>query len=323
MKQNIEMKFSRIMLSGLLAASIVGQVLAGWNGAGVPGGTGGADINGPANWAGGIIDNDYTGITGNAALQLTADHTPTNGLSFGTAAGVLCDLTLNGTNTLTLDTSGLPAYSDSHVLLPSNALSTVTLSKDLTLNLAPSGNRYLIGAGQLVVDSLITGPGGFRITAKTGKALSLYLRNDANNFTGESSPIAGSVYFTSIADSGVPSALGAGSSLLCQACKYIYTGTRDCSSNRRIWLYITPKLQNDSATGSLSLTGQLRFTSKNTTVLLGGISSGTSLLEGNLANHASALTKLNKTDSGVWRLTGMNTFTGWAGNDDISVSGGK
>ncbi|MFA7174899.1 MAG: autotransporter-associated beta strand repeat-containing protein, partial [Kiritimatiellia bacterium] len=36
-----------------------------------------------------------------------------------------------------------------------------------------------------------------------------------------------------------------------------------------------------------------------------------------------ALTKLNKTDSGVWRLTGMNTFTGWAGNDDISVSGGK
>lgn len=326
MQQTVRTGFCRIMLSGLLVASMACRLMAGWNGAGVTGGTGGTDVNDPANWTGGLINNDYTAITGNAALQLTADHTPTNGLNFGTASSALCDLTLNGTKTLTLNASWLPAYpSTGNVMLASEAVSTLTLGKELTLNLAPSGHRYLIGSGQLVVDSLITGAGGFRITKGTGSAPFLHLRNKANSFTGEPSPIAGLFYFTSVADSGVLSALGAGSSLYCQTCSFIYNGTRDCSSNRKITLLLTPIFRNDSACGSLSLTGKLACGNNKGQHNMGfsGISSGTNLLEGCLANYSGTyLTKLTKYHSGTWRLTGTNTFTGWAGNDDISVLGG-
>lgn len=46
---------------------------AGWNGTGVPSGTGDSNINDTANWAGGIIDGDFSGITteGVTALVLT------------------------------------------------------------------------------------------------------------------------------------------------------------------------------------------------------------------------------------------------------------
>ena len=300
MQQKVRTGVCRIMLSGLLVASMACRLMAGWNGAGVTGGTGGTDVNDPANWTGGIINNDYTAITGNASLQLTADHIPTNGLNFGTASSVLCDLTLNGTKTLTLNASSLPAYSGSHMQLPSNAFSTVTLGKDLTLNLAPSGNRYLIGSGQLVIDSLITGVGGFRTTTATGSAIALHLKNKANSFTGEASPIAGLIYFASVADSGVPSSLGAGISLSCQSCKFIYNGTRDCASNRKITLVTLSTLRNDSACGSLNLSGKLTISNKNLTFILAGLSSGTNLITECLANYSGTLlTKLKKSDSGT------------------------
>ena len=330
MKQRPGMRFKRILLTGFLATSFAGRILAGWNGAGVAGGTGGVDINDPANWTGGIIDNDYSSITENADLQLTADHTVTNGLNFGTAAGVVHHLTINGTNTLTLDENQLSAYVG-HVLLPANSRSTVTFGKGLTLDFdfPPSGNCILIGAGQLVVDSLITGAGGLRpVRTENGTYLNLYLLNNANTFTGEPSPLDGSLYFTSIADSGVPSALGAGDSLLIQRHKFVYIGTRDNYSNRRIRLNVEPILRNDSACGSLVLTGEVLMsdTRYDNDISFGGISSGTNLLEGHIVDNIGAppgLTRLKKIDSGTWRLTGMNTFTGFAKGDDVSVSGGK
>jgi len=53
----------------------VASAWAGWNGAGVTGGTGGTNINDAANWAGGVIDGDFSAITaeGTTALVLTND----------------------------------------------------------------------------------------------------------------------------------------------------------------------------------------------------------------------------------------------------------
>ena len=332
MKQHIKIALRWSRLTGWVAVCLAGQALAGWNGAGVAGGTGGVDINDPANWNGGIIDNDYSAITENADLQLTANHTVTNGLNFGTAAGAIHHLTFNGTKTLTLGEPQLSAFAG-HVLLPANTLSTVTLAKGLTLNLdfEPGKNCYLIGAGQLAIDSLITGAGGFRLTASEGGVnLNLYLRNNANTFTGELSPSSGNIYFTSIADKDVPSALGAGNSIRYQTRNFIYFGTRDVHSDRRVMLYVRPKLGNDSACGSWVLTGDVLMGNGgyNNTISFGGISSGENLFEGSITDHRgdpTRPTKLIKTDSGSWRFTGMHTFSvsALAGADTISVLGGK
>ena len=59
----------------LAYAMTVASAWAGWNGAGVTGGTGGTNINDAANWAGGVIDGDFSAITaeGTTALVLTND----------------------------------------------------------------------------------------------------------------------------------------------------------------------------------------------------------------------------------------------------------
>ncbi len=63
---------SRVALAIYLSASCC---FAGWFGAGVAGGTGGTNINDAANWTGGLINGDFSGITaeGTTALTLTND----------------------------------------------------------------------------------------------------------------------------------------------------------------------------------------------------------------------------------------------------------
>lgn len=64
---------SKCLVVSLAMAAV--SAWAGWNGAGVPGGTGGAALNDAANWSGGVIDGDFSAITteGTTALVLTGD----------------------------------------------------------------------------------------------------------------------------------------------------------------------------------------------------------------------------------------------------------
>ncbi|HNX34959.1 MAG TPA: autotransporter-associated beta strand repeat-containing protein [Kiritimatiellia bacterium] len=66
------LSFSRVSLAACLSATCC---FAGWFGAGVSGGTGGTNINDTANWTGGVINGDFSGITaeGTTALVLTND----------------------------------------------------------------------------------------------------------------------------------------------------------------------------------------------------------------------------------------------------------
>ena len=66
------LSFSRVSLAACLSATCC---FAGWFGAGVAGGTGGTNINDAANWTGGVINGDFSGITaeGTTALVLTND----------------------------------------------------------------------------------------------------------------------------------------------------------------------------------------------------------------------------------------------------------
>ncbi len=116
---------------------------AGWNGAGVPSGTGDNKVNDSANWADGVIDGNFCTITaeGTNALVLTANITFTEGASktmgvffasnstavvFTSVVGVAVGQTVNGTSipynthlialdgtngTLARATAGLPSGS--------------------------------------------------------------------------------------------------------------------------------------------------------------------------------------------------------------------
>ena len=65
---------ARTVLSAVCLAS---SAWGSWNGAGVPDGTGGTNINDTANWAGGVIDGDFSTIIqqGTTQLVLTDDQT--------------------------------------------------------------------------------------------------------------------------------------------------------------------------------------------------------------------------------------------------------
>ena len=311
---------SRLPLT-LALLGLASAAHAAWTGAGTSGGDAAAtDYTHTANWASGVIDNSFASIVSNADLTLTDNHTTTNGLNLVDPGMALRHITFSGTNTLTLD--GLvPGYTSSYtrsLFLPSNTASTVTFKKGLKLSL-PSGDRYNTGNGLLFVDAQLTGAGAFHSSYRGGHQPWTYLRNDTNTFTGRIDGDAGNLHFTSVADKGKPSALGAGTSISVNNYTIIYVGARDSRSNRDLSLLNGGcTIRNDSACGGLCLTGAVYIGQwVNTDLFLDGISAGESLLSGTLKDYgydtASAknlYTKLDKRHSGTWRLTGKNTFTG-------------
>ena len=89
-----------------MAVCLLSRVaLAGWNGAGVPGGTGNGNVNDTANWTGGVIDGDFSAVTqsGPTALVLT------NNIAFanGTPVTATATFTNNVTQIVFTNTAGL------------------------------------------------------------------------------------------------------------------------------------------------------------------------------------------------------------------------
>ena len=324
-------------LRNLSAAVLIGFVLpahAAWTGAGTAGGDPAAtDYTNTANWADGAIDNSLVTIVTNADLALTGNHTTTNGLNLVDPGMALRHITFSGTNTLTLD--GLvPGYTSSYtrtLFLPSNTASTVTFKKGLKLSIS-SGERYFTGNGLLFVDAQIIGAGSFGSGYRGGNQPWIYLRNDTNTFTGYITGDAGNLHFTSVADKGKPSAFGAGTDIGVNNYTIVYIGARYAYSNRKLNLLNGGcTIRNDSACGGLCLTGTVSIGQwVYTDVFLDGISTGESQLAGTLydygydtATSKNLYTKLDKRHSGIWRITGKNTFTGWpTSGTHIGLAGG-
>jgi autotransporter-associated beta strand protein len=307
---------------------------AAWTGAGSPGGDPGAtNFNDTVNWTGGVIDGNLCTIGSHVTLRLTADYNATNGINLVEPVSTLVrHITLCGTNTLTLS-GAVPGYTNTQprqVMLPSNAQSTVTLAKGLTVNL--SGNCNFRGIGALFIDAKMAGAGNFLSASYSGTPY-IILRNDANNFTGSVSGDGGYLHFTSVANKGVPSAFGAGTSDIgVNNYAIVYIGARDSFSNRGLSLLNSNcYLRNDSACGGLCFTGTVYIGQwVYTDVYLDSISTGESQLSGNMSDYGydtatskNLYTKLDKRHSGTWRLTGKNTFTGWPSSPyHITLAGG-
>jgi len=295
---------------------------AAWNGAGTAGGDPGAtNFNDTANWQSGVINGDFRTVVSSVELLLSADYTATNGLDFGQTAAVQRHITISGTNTLTLN-GVLTNYSfnggqPTHVLLPSNTASTVTLKRELTLKL-PSGAWVVRGAGTLFVAARVTGAGSLQTGTGSGSTY-IVLLNDTNDFSGVIGGDTGRNNFTSIANSGIPSAAGSSGGMDPNNSPVAYIGSRTRSTNRSFAFNNGgSRLINDSACGSLNMLGIVRpsaWFSPGTPMNFDSLSSGELLVTNNLANYdATHSAKLRKYGSGTLRLTGKNTFTGITNN---------
>ena len=318
-----------------LAACVISLAAsASWNGAGVPGGTDGTNINDTANWSEGYVSNDFRPILSNATLRLTADCTFTNGVDFSAGSAILRHIRIEGTNTLTLGNTYLPGYDTKYnrnLFLASNTACTVTLDKRLTLNL--TSQKVFSGNSTMFVDARITGAGGISFNNTGGVNPYFVLRNDTNTFTGNIDGDGGTLHFTSIANKGKPSSLGAGTTFGINNYTVIYIGPRDSYTDRNLSLLNTGAvMRNDSASGGVCFTGTVYIGQwVNTDVYLDGISTGESLVSGNFYDYGydatgskkDLFTKLDKRHSGTWRLTGKNTFTGWTNNAyHVNLQGG-
>ncbi|HOE60924.1 MAG TPA: hypothetical protein PLZ74_10510 [Kiritimatiellia bacterium] len=306
----------RVVLFTLVAGGLILSSQAAWIGAGTAGGDPDAtDINDANNWQSGVIDGDFRTVVSNVDLRLTADYTATNGLDFSQTASVLRHITISGTNTLTLNAE-IPYYNfnkgSTHVFLPSNTASTVTLKRGLTLSV-PSGTWHVRGYGTLFIDAKVTGKGKLNTGTGSGRTY-IVLRNGTNDFRGGTSGDTGRYNFTSIGNSGVPSAVGASGDISPNNAPVAYIGSRSRSTDRLFQFnHNGARLVNDSACGSLNMLGIVRPTNWGGNWLspmsFDGISSGETLVTNNIANGSStSYARLCKLGSGTLRLTGSNTF---------------
>jgi autotransporter-associated beta strand protein len=100
----------------------------------------------------------------------------------------------------------------------------------------------------------------------------------------------------------------------------VYTGTASSSSNRT-WSGVNSNtIENNSATGVLTLSGNYAQSIANGTFTLRGSNTGANTFAGNIsaaASGAGSLLSLTKDGAGTWILSGNNTYTGIT-----TVSGG-
>lgn len=299
-------------------------------------------------------DNSFTGATTISAGILKIQHanalgstsggtTVSNGATLQLQGGIITAaeaLTLTpGTSGAAMlhNVSGNNTWSGS---ITSNTTTSTNVSRvqsdagKLTLagavNLTGSAHQLVFqGDGDFAVTGQITGVG--RVTSGATGAGVRTLSNDTNSFTGSTTINGGTLAFTSIANVGSASSLGApalansviafGTTTPSSATlRYVGTETAGHSSNRAINLSST-----GNATIEASGAGPLVFNGVNTatgtgskTLTLGGTNTGNNSIGVIVDNSSTNVTSVTKADGGTWILASTNTYTG-----ATTVSGGK
>ena len=222
---------------------------------------------------------------------------------FVTAGNYVFDL---GTNGFSFRGSGLVISSGAKLVLTNGTVSVVSAGITVT------------GTDALKIYSKVSGSAA---TVSKGGAGDLYLYNDANDFTGKFyGANASPVYFTSIKNSGVASAVGAGSVLETgYNNQMIYTGPGDTTDRTLSLVGNGYFYLKNNGTGPLVWTGPFANTMNAGTHILqfGGSNTGTNEFRGSLSNSVSGVLSLEKGDAGTWILSGVNTFAG-----DLDIYGG-
>lgn len=314
-----------ITIAGLLAAaSSTFAADRTWNSA-----TASGDFSNTANWVGGVapVSNDrlrfqgdgvitsYT-VNNNLAAGTTFGSGTNYAIEFGVAGSSTGNFTLTG-NRFVLN-AGIATYS------PASGTRNHAISADITLS---SGTQTFSMAGNanLSVSGVIDGSGSINKVASGALTLS-----GNNSFTGNLSVSAGTLNFSTVANSGVSSNLGAGSSIQLGASSGNGTmAMADATSAQSTDRTVQIGGNNASWTGggiiannTASASHTLTFTNttfnttqalptSSRTLGLTGTNTGLNTIEGVIQdNNASSAVQVNKSGAGTWRLSGSNTYTG-------------
>lgn len=251
-------------------------------------------------------DSTYTGAT--------TVNSGTLKVATNTALGVGAITTTNGTlelvggltiskpsQTLTLGTSGgvaLRAASGANSLAFGTGLLNTTA---ITLEVAS-------GASLALNNTVAIGDGGnARGFSKTGAGL-LSLANVANTFTGAINVTAGTLSLPSVANGGVASSWGAGSTTVSVTGTLQYTGSGH-SSSRAVQLDGAAPVLEAVGAGALTLSNVTQSNNASRTLTLTGTSTADNTISSALSNTTGPL-NIQKTGAGKWLLAGALNYTG-------------
>jgi autotransporter-associated beta strand protein len=256
-----------------------------WTGAGVPAGTETLWTAG-TGYSGGTFTNniaddlDFSGITSTGTgltLSALAGTYNVKNLNFGTTSSTITSteiLNFNGNGTAGQTILNLAG----NITLASPNASVVTMGSDLTLSLSNAAhainfekNSNVIGTNAvvpvLVINSKVTGGGGASTIAwgalktsygATGSsAQNLVLTNNTSDFDAQINGIRGQLSYTSIANSGVASSLGAGVTgsnatiIFSNGAMFNYVGSGDQATNRILSLNGSSNINNYATSPSV------------------------------------------------------------------------
>lgn len=364
----------RLLTAALVTAGFV-RAQNTWNGSGVGANTGSNWSVGSSYQAGSATfssatDLDFSSITqaGSTTLSASAGSYAVKDLLFGSTSS-----TISAAEVITLAGNGTPGATTlnlaGNISLPSPASSRAILAGDLTLNLGNTAhavrfyqNNNVTAAPAattssyvpvVVINSLVTGGGasasltnsftnyGFAPgTGALGLTPAIVLTNNANTFDakiGGSSGLAQRLSYTSIANIGVASALGAGTGAnatirLANGSALDYIGSGSQSTNRGVDYAATFAIENLSASGNTTLTFTGTFTNVHTaatTIRLGASNGNTLAFDTVIADGTGSTTSINllggtsspyyladgTTATALYTggkvvLNGLNTYTG-------------
>ena len=291
-----------------------------------------AEIAGSTNWS----------KAGNGTLILTGTNTTTGNVSVGggtnsvlsfntiadknasSALGAGTTITVTANNSGLTYTGGTTSSNRDFVLNNTKTLFRNDGGGLLTLSggVSTSGTvgSLQLRSGNVELSGVFTGAGFPSVNSSSS---TLTLSNAANDFTGALDIFLGTISVSSIADQGVASAAGKGTTIniagSTNAGKLIYTGGAS-TNNRIIGLFGTTGTPTIDQSG----TGLLKFTSDMTnpgsaavanakTFTLQGSTAGTGEFGGKIIDAlvgSTTATSVTKAGTGTWALSGNNTYSG-------------
>lgn len=262
-------------------------------------------------WANGNVAIFGTGASGAAGTVTLGGNISATTLSLsGANGGGGYTIDLNG-NTLTLTTATVAIVVGASSIISDSAGTGA-------LNISSTGNTASFNTYTLSISARITGTGQFYHTGSG----SVILNNSNNNFTGLlGKQNGGTVTITSIKNSGVASAAGAGSEVKIgtNSGGIKYTGAGDSTDRTLTLASLGTMALYSSGSGALIWAGPISSTfTGNRTFTIRGSNAGTNELQGALADNGANALSLSKVDSGRWILSGTNSYSG-----GTTLSGGS
>lgn len=269
--------------------------------------------------------NNYSGGTriNAGVLSFGSDTSLGSGtisLGSGATAGALTFTGGTANLNMALDLSGTTGGA---TLTHSNAIGNLNINGNITasgvgaktLTLAGLNTNNAVGVISGVISDSSSGATSIQ---KSGSG-AWTLANVANTYTGSNAFAGGTLGVASLGDAGTPDSLGnqaAGSrTIALNGATLRYLGSVSSSTDRPIDLRASSVIQNNSSTGTLTLTSSQFLTTlaaSARTLTLSGSNTGANTFAGVIADSGTGanITTLQKSDAGTWVLAGASTATG-------------